>query len=316
MFCLCCGKKIDQTNSVDGWHKTCIKKFFGTNDFPQISLGDADEEYEKLAEGLIGSNKSVTGVQKKLSLHLSKEDGTYRLTLIGYPQGYILKPNSKEYVCIAEAEHLVMNMASLFNIQTPLQGLINIKKEINQYAYITKRLDRENNNKIHMEDFCQLSNKPTEYKYNGSYEKCAKIIDTYSLYPLADKTELFNRILFCYITGNSDMHLKNFSLIETNGGYILSKQYDLLPVKILINDEEDLALTLNGKKKNITRNDFVKFGENIGMNNNAIRKLIDYGISKEEKMIEMVKESFLNDEYKMKFINLLTDRITRLKNII
>ena len=308
MKCLCCGKEIKNNNS--SWHTSCIKKFFHTTKLPILDFKDFEFQINELGESLVSNNKSVTGVQRKLSLHLSKDNNLLRLTLIGYPQGYILKPNSNEFPFIAEAEHLVMSMAKECGINTTLHALIDV---CGRYSYITKRVDREENDKIHMEDFCQLSLRPTEYKYNGSYEKCAKIIDKFSSNAMLDKVELFLRIVFCYITGNSDMHLKNFSLIEKNDNVSLSPAYDLLPVKMLINDEEELALTLNGKKKNITKNDLFIFAENIGINYKVANNLISFLVKKEEHLIFMIEESLLPDEIKKSFTEYICAKINILK---
>ena len=308
MRCLCCGKVLK--NESDNWHKVCIKKFFGTNILPKIDSCLLNDTIEKLGDSIIENNKSITGVQKKLSLHLSNDQLPLRLTLLGYPQGYILKPNSEEFTYIAEAEHLVMTMADFCGILTAQHALIKIKDNM---SYITKRVDRKEKNKIHMEEFCQLSGRLTEYKYSGSYEKCAKIIEKYSINPVLDKTEFFYRLLFCYITGNSDMHLKNFSLIDSEGGYVLSPAYDLLPVKIIINDLDDLALTLNGKTRNITKKDFLEFAENIGIPSLAANKLIKKIIKLENEFISLINESFLPEDVKYTFINFVTDKINILK---
>ena len=308
MRCLCCGKELINNNCF--WHKACINKFFGSNILPTIDSVLLNETLDELGNNIVSNNKSITGVQKKLSLHLSKDDLPLRLTLLGYPQGYILKPNSKEYPFIAEAEHLVMSMANACNIVTAPHALIKLKENT---AYITKRIDRVGDNKIHMEDFCQLSERLTEYKYSGSYEKCAKIIDKYSVNPVLDKTEFFFRLIFCYITGNSDMHLKNFSLIDNGRGFVLSPAYDLLPVKIIINDEDDLALTLNGKTRNITKNDFLKFAENIGIPKSAAIKLIKKIVMFESQFIELINDSFLPNDEKVKFIDFLVKKITIFK---
>lgn len=308
MRCLCCGKNLKNEN--DNWHKTCINKFFGTNILPEIDSCLLNETIEKLGDNIVANNKSITGVQKKLSLHLSNNNLSFRLTLLGYPQGYILKPNSKEFPYIAEAEHLVMTMANTCGIVTAPHALIKIKDNM---SYITKRVDRKEQNKIHMEDFCQLSGRLTEYKYSASYEKCAKIIDKYSINPMLDKTELFYRLLFCYITGNSDMHLKNFSLIDSERGYVLSPAYDLLPVKIIINDLDDLALTLNGKTRKVTKNDFMKFGSNIGIPSLAVNKLIKKIVGLENKFIILINESFLPEEVKGEYINFIKNKINIFK---
>lgn len=310
MKCLCCGKIINNSNEKD-WHNECIKKFFGTNKLPIIDLSSNNEELINYGEKYIEKNDSVTGVQTKLSLHLSKDKDEYRLTLIGYPLGYILKPETKEHHCIARAEHLVMSMANVASIQTPLHGLIRLKDD--SYAYITKRIDRRKKDKVHMEDFCQLSNRLTEDKYHSSYEQVAKVIDKYSSYSMLDKVELFYRLLFCFVTCNSDMHLKNFSLIEEKENIYLSPFYDLLPVNILINDYEEVALTLNSKKRNIRKNDFIKFGENIKIDRKTINRLISKIINYESIFIEMIKESLLEEELKEKFITLMKERYLRIK---
>lgn len=308
MKCLCCGKQINIIGAH--WHKKCIQSFFESTKLPILDLKDINENVKDLANKYINENNSITGVQKKLSLHLSKEDGNLRLTVVGYPFGYIIKLNSTQFPFIAEAEHLVMSMADECKIKTAPHALIPID---NKLVYITKRIDRSKDRKIHMEDFCQLSARPTEYKYNGSYEKCAKIIDKYSSSPNADKIELFLRVCFCYMTGNSDMHLKNFSLIEKEDSINISPAYDLLPVKLLIEDSEELALTLNGKKKNITKNDFLEYALNIGIDTRTAKKLIDFLVSKENKLVEMINDSLIPEKSKILFIDYLTNKINILK---
>ena len=128
MRCLCCGKELQ--NEKVNWHKGCINKFFGSNTLPEIGSDQLNETLENLGNNIISNNKSITGVQKKLSLHLSNDNTPLRLTLLGYPQGYILKPNSKEYPFIAEAEHLVMTMADACGIITAPHALITIKDNI------------------------------------------------------------------------------------------------------------------------------------------------------------------------------------------
>lgn len=309
MRCLCCNKIIDNENYQSGWHNSCIKKFFGVSKMPIIELSSSNVELNKYGEKLIDDKHSVTGVQKKLSLHLSKEKQINRLTLIGYPIGYILKPESEEYPMIAKAEHMVMSMANECGIKTPLHALI--KLEDHTFAYITKRIDRDNKKKIHMEDFCQLSKRLTEYKYNSSYEKCAKVIEQYSTFANLDKSELFYRLLFCFVTCNSDMNLKNFSLIEKENEVFLSPAYDLLPVNILINDEEEVALTLNGKKKKLTQNDFIKYGINIGLEQKIIDNLIKQIINNKKVILKCIDESLLESDDKEKYKELVIERFSR-----
>ena len=253
MNCLCCGKPL-RTENETGWHKACIKRFFMTETLPEI---DIDEQVlTQLATESIQKGYTVPGVQKKMSLHLFSQTKKPRLTLINYPSGYILKPQVEEFDSLPEAEQLVMTMADSIGISTVPHALMKGK---GQFAYITKRVDRifEKNDvkMLAMEDFCQLDLRLTQDKYRGSYERCAKIISKYSSRKGLDMTELYLRLLFSFVVGNSDMHLKNFSLIETgegSGKYVLSPAYDLLPVNVVMpEDKEQFALALNGKKMNL-----------------------------------------------------------------
>lgn len=254
MRCLCCGKEFDKNSKPEelstGWHNACIRKFFGTNELPIIDI--SNDTLKNLVDKSIKQGYTVPGVQKKLSLHLSNEANTPRLTPVNYPTGYILKPQTNDYPHLPEAEYLVMSMARTTKISTVPFALLRTKDS--QYAYITKRIDRiinkNNTELLAMEDFCQLDNRLTADKYKGSYERCAKVIEKYSDTDGLDESELFLRLVFSFVTGNSDMHLKNFSLIETKPGsneYHLSQTYDMLPVNIIIKEDKDeFALTMNG----------------------------------------------------------------------
>ena len=317
MRCLCCGKKLN-IQTKDNWHSSCIKKFFGTKTIPEIDI--SEKTINNIAINNSTNGIAVTGVQKKLSLQLSKEN-TFRLTIINQPSGYILKPQTKEYECLPESEFLIMQMAKESKIDTVPFALI--KSKTGEYLYITKRIDRIiKNNKLYplgMEDFCQLDNRLTIDKYKGSYERCAKIIEKYSENKGLDIANLFIRIVFSYAIGNSDMHLKNFSFIENDltGKYNLSPTYDMLPTNIIIKeDQEELALSLNGKKKNLRRNDFLSFANTIGLNALAAEKMIDKIILLENHYINLCKESYLSEIMKKDLEKLIINRIKKLKKQI
>ena len=318
MICLCCSKPIPDTASdyekEIQWHNSCIKKFFHTKTLPHVEL--SKEILETLAAKSTSKGFTIPGVQKKISLHLDSSDSKPRLTLIDYPTGYILKPTVNDYPFMPESEFLVMNMAKTAGIKTVPFALIKTGENNGSLSYITKRIDRQNNKILAMEDFCQLSERLTEYKYNGSYEQCAKIIKKYSSRPGLDIVELYIRLVFSFITGNSDMHLKNFSLIETDENskeYVLSDAYDLLPVNIINPaDTEQTALTLNGKKRNLHRNDFLKFSESCDIDRKTAGRLIDKIIKQKDSYAKEVEQSFLNEEFKAKLKELIIQRITAL----
>lgn len=314
MNCLCCGKALRTPNET-GWHKTCIKRFFGTVKLPEIEIDD--KTLNLLATETTNKGFTVPGVQKKLSLHLVSDSRKPRLTLVNYPTGYILKPQVAEFEALPESEQLIMTMADTAEISTVPHALVKGKAGL---AYITKRVDRNLADgaikMLAMEDFCQLDLRLTEDKYRGSYERCAKIIRRYSSRIGIDMTEFYIRLVFCFIVGNSDMHLKNFSLIETaegSGEYVLSPAYDLLPVNAnMPADKEQFALAFNGKKRNVRKGDFLKFADACGISRQTAKKLIENLVKLTPKWLKMCEESSLPDTLKERVSKIIIERTSLL----
>ena len=293
----------------------CRPSFFGTEELPEIDL--SDKILEELAERSAAIGLAVPGVQRKISLHLSS-GGVSRLTLVDHPAGYILKPQSPDFRALPEAEDLAMDMANAAGIRTAEHGIIMVS---GRPAYITKRMDRLFQaggvcHKLAMEDFCQLSGRLTQDKYRGSYEKCAALISAHSALPGFDLSEFYMRLIISFISGNSDMHLKNFSLIETAPGsreYRLSDAYDLLPVNLVMpEDKEETALTLNGKKSRIKRDDFLQLAERAGISRRAAEKMIRSCVSRLPEYQKLCEESLLPDDMKRSMQELIKGRIERL----
>lgn len=311
--CLCCGKPLNDEKS--NWHKSCIKRFFGTDKLPDINIDS--KTLSELANETVFKGFTIPGVQKKLSLHLSHEKKVSRLTVVDYPSGYILKPQVSDFESLPEAEHLAMEMAKISGLSVVPNALIETGSGL---AYITKRVDRmrqdKNVCKLAMEDFCQLDLRVTADKYKGSYERCAKIIERYSARPNLDISELFMRLVFSYITGNSDMHLKNLSLIEVapgQGEYVLSPAYDFLPVNVVMpQDKEEFALTINGKKTHIRKKDFASFAQRCGLSAVSCRKIIQKLVALKPVYLSMIEESSLSETMKKAFAELLTERCENL----
>ena len=320
MKCLCCGKEFTPKASIEevecGWHKKCVKAFFGSNKLPLLDI--SEEALKRLAEESTNKGFTVPGVQKKLSLHLTNESSP-RLTLVNYPTGYIFKPQTEEYETLPEAEYLIMQMAKQVGIKTVPFALIKMNNK-GELAYITKRIDRvqadDKMQMLAMEDFCQLEERLTEDKYKGSYERCAKVIKKYSSMAIFDLTELYLRLVFSFVVGNSDMHLKNFSMIERtegSGEYVLSAAYDLLPVNaIMPEDEEEFALTMCKKKRKIKRKDFLAFAEEIGIEKITAEKLIVKVIKEKEILLAMTDDSYLTETMKIRLKELISMRINSL----
>lgn len=323
LYCLFCGEQLNTESEEElkiQWHSKCIRSFFKTNRMPDIDVSTGG--LEALVVKTVSKGLTVPGVQKKLSLHLSQEGGVPRLTMVDYPTGYILKPQSETFRALPEAEHFVMKLAPEFGIKTAPCALVKLQDDTGDtYAYITARVDRiissGKTEMLAMEDFCQLGQRLTLDKYKSSCEKVGKILLKYSSNPIIDSSELYMRLLYCYLTGNSDMHLKNFSLIETKAGsrkFVLSPAYDLLPVNVVMpEDTEEVALSLNGKKRNLTRNDFLDYAEGLGINPIASKKIMDKYLSMEEMALGEIEKSFLPDDMKESMAKLMRYRFERLR---
>ncbi len=291
-------------------HVACIKKFFGTTTLPILNY--TTEQLDQLALQIIQDQTSLTGVQPKLSLHLNDHEGSKRLTIVGLWGGYICKPQTSLYELMPEVEDLTMHLAEVTRIDVVPHTLMRMAD--NTLCYLTRRIDRTpTGEKIAMEDMCQLTERQTEHKYKSSYERIGKTILKYSSLPKMDVTNFFELVLFSWLTGNNDMHLKNFSLYETADKIRLTPAYDLLNV-VIINpkDDEELALTLNGRKKKLQKEDFIKSAASLGIETVIIERLINKYIKLLPKFEAVIQSSFISANLKERYIDLLRERLGKL----
>lgn len=309
--CLYC-YQILKENETD-FHATCSRKIFGIAIPPELPY--SEDNMNELASQVIQSQSAITGVQPKLSLHLASAERpnlTKRFTIVGMWGAYILKPSSPHYPQLPEVEDLTMHLASLAKIKTVPHSLIRLTS--GNLAYITKRIDRVKKEKLHMEDMCQLTDNLTEHKYRVSYEQVAKTILKYSATPGLDVINFFELILFSFLTGNADMHLKNFSLIhQASNNPVFSPAYDLVATA-LVNpaDDEDLALTLNGKKKKINRNDFIAAFNTLSLDAKQQENIFKKMEKAKSAWLAFIDISFLNDDMKSTYKKLIFNRFERL----
>ena len=312
MRCLYCYQPLSDIE-VD-FHTSCSKKIFGTPTPPELPYDE--NQMSSLALKIVQSQITVTGVQPKLSLNLTggkSKTEPKRFTIVGLWGNYILKPATDQYPQMPEVEDLTMHLAEIAKINVVPHSLIRLKTE--QLAYITKRIDRASNHKLHMEDMCQLTERQTEHKYHSSYEQVAKALLKYSVSPGLDLVNFAEILLFSFLTGNADMHLKNFSLIyDSQNEPVLSPAYDLLST-FLVNpkDDEDLALTLNGKKKRLKRHDFEVAFSNMRLDSRQQTNIFAKMENVQSKWLEFIQISFLTPDFKEKFRELINERFDRLK---
>ncbi|HED38655.1 MAG TPA: type II toxin-antitoxin system HipA family toxin [Ignavibacteria bacterium] len=308
--CLYCYNPVDKGQD---FHKKCSLDFFG--EFPAPIIEYTLNQMDELAKNVVERSISVPGVQPKLSMTLikkTKEKSDKRLTVVGALGGqYIFKPPSDKFPEMPENEHLTMRIAEAFGIRVVPSSLIRLAS--GELSYITRRIDRtKDGNKIHMIDMFQITEAFDKYK--SSMEKVGKAIDSYSDNTLLDKIFYYEIVLFSFLTGNNDMHLKNFSMIKSVSGWTLSPAYDLLNVAIVLPDDtEELALTLAGKKKKLKRQHFEQLGDVLGLNNKQIARTFKRFLVNKPKAMRWIEKSFLSTDMKVAYKELIEKRYRQIE---
>ncbi|MFN0036003.1 MAG: HipA domain-containing protein [Saprospiraceae bacterium] len=309
--CLFCGESLP--DGAADFHPSCSRKFFGSPTAPELpySLGELHE----LAQHIVERSIAVTGVQPKLSLAFEKNvrEGISRLTLVGLWGDYILKPPNAQFPELVENEQLTMSLAQVFGIETVPFSLIRLRS--GELAYLTRRIDRSRAGKLQMEDFCQLSERLTEYKYRGSVEQIAKVIRRFSSNPGLDVANFVEVVVFCFLTGNADMHLKNYSLLTLPDGDIrLAPAYDLVATTLAMpTDPEESALTVNGKRSRLTLADFAAFAAHAGLPEAVFKKILQKMQRKMPAAQAKIGQSWLSDDMKTAYRKMLEERLARLE---
>ena len=306
--CLYCYESLDKASDAD-FHAHCSIEFFGSKKAPFLSY--SFKQMAELAKNIVERSVAVPGVQPKLSLSLVsdafKKAGRERLTVVGALGGnFILKPPHDDYPEMPANEHLTMRIAEAIGIRTVKSSLIKLQS--GELAYITKRIDRtEKGEKIHMLDMFQITGAFDKYK--SSMEKVGKALGEYSSNTLLDELYFFELTIFSFLTGNNDMHLKNFSMINSGKNWLLAPAYDLLNVAIANpDDKEELALTLEGKKKKLKRENFERFGKGLGLNDKQVEGVFNRFVKNKKVVLKLINASFLSEEYRKKYKELIEKR--------
>lgn len=287
-------------------------EFFGTKTAPLIPYTlDSMAEMAKL---VVERSVTVPGVQAKLSMSLLKETQEKRqarFTVVGALGGnYIFKPPSATYPEMPQNEHLTMRLAEAFKINVVPSSLIRL--ESGELSYITRRVDRTGDgSKIHLLDMFQVTEAFDKYK--SSMEKIGKALHKYSANTLLDKLLFFELALFSFLSGNNDMHLKNFSMVEGPSGWVLAPAYDLLNVAIILpDDDEELALTMAGKKKKFRKDDFISFSKGLELTGKQTDSAFGRMLENKSAAAEWVRKSFLSEKMKKAYLELMESRYRQL----
>jgi serine/threonine-protein kinase HipA len=268
---------------------------------------------DQLKEAMARATKmSIQGVQPKLSARLNVSAGIFEIADQG--GNFIIKPQNDLYEELPENEDLTMRLAALAGIEIPLHGMIYSKD--GSRSYFIKRFDRlPKKKRVAVEDFAQLTGQTRETKYSSSMEKVAGVLDQFCTFPLIEKQKLFRLTIFNFLCGNEDMHLKNFSLIRRNGKVEISPSYDLLNTTIAMsNPQEEFALTLAGRKSKITKENLIDYfgSERLGLTSIIIKKTLQEIENQKLKWYKQIQISFLSEEMKKKYVELMSLRWARI----
>ena len=307
--CRICLDRLGQGDS-SAYHEGCCRDLFNSPGPPVLPY--SWDDLNALAEKVVRRHVTVPGVQPKLSLHLERaRQPSGRLTLVGMEGEYILKPPTTDYPEMPELEHLTMQMARACGIETCPCGLISL--EDGRWALIARRMDRIDGRKRHMEDMCQLTDRLTERKYSGSLEQVGKAILRFCDNALFDALRFFELNVFCFLTGNADMHRKNFSLIYDAGGEIrLAPAYDLVPTALLLpEDKEETALTLNGRKRRLKRKDFQALGLSLRLTEKQLANSMARLKAGIGRALRLLDDGFCLPETRRRYTDLILHRCVR-----
>jgi serine/threonine-protein kinase HipA len=256
---------------------------------------------------------SVGGVQPKVSATLNVAAGQFDIVNTGGK--YILKPQNPSYAHVPENEDVTMKLAALAGIDVPIHALVWTAD--NEFCYAIRRFDRIGRKaKLAVEDFGQLQERSRDTKYDSSIERVAETIEKYCTFPSVEKIKLFRRVLFSFLIGNEDMHLKNYSLISTAENLItLSPAYDLLNSALYVGEAEESALPINGKKSNLKRTDLIEYlaRERLKLADAIIENVVGQLESALAKATALLERSFLPGAYKKQYVDLVARRLDRLR---
>ncbi len=299
--CLCCQKPIE---GEERYHPRCLSLLFGIPRSPRIPFKAADLPAMVMKDK---TGMSISGVQPKASVRLNKQAETLEMTAIGGT--HILKPEPEQFPQLPQNENLCMNMASELGLRVPPHGLLEMSD--GKLCYIVKRFDRtDDGRRIAKETMFQVLGSTD--KYLGSLEMIGKTIRAHAANVGLDTIDFFERTLFCFLTGNGDMHLKNWALLGAGRDIALAPCYDLVCSRLYIGRETDSALTLNAKQNKLKRKDFEIFADHLKIDGKAAANILDKFQSGHEKVREMITTSELRSDLRQEMLGIVSSRHQRL----
>jgi serine/threonine-protein kinase HipA len=284
------------------YHPQCLLRLFGTERVPCIEVELV--RLHTFALAMVG-HASLSGVQRKILLQLDTARNTLQVAISG--GFYILKPQAQAFPSLPENEHVTMLMAERWGLEVPPLALVELAD--GSVAYLMQRFDRrQEGGKRRQEDFCQLAGLSPKEKYDGSAELCVRLVRRFASEPLVEVLKLYRLLVFCWWTGNGDMHLKNFSLLAGEDGlHRLSPVYDLLCTRLVIEDDP-LALSVGGNKERLTRGRWLRFAEYCQLPPKAAERVLGTAATALPECLDLLQRCALPEDMKARYAELLRER--------
>lgn len=301
--CLSCAAALP--DSADRYHAHCLQQLFGTDTLPQVDVDLA--RLHTLALAMVG-RISVSGVQRKLSVQL---DGARATLQIAVAQGrYLLKPQAGTFPNLPENEWLTQRLAALAGIAVPPAALIALRD--GTWAYVVRRFDRlDDGRKLAMEDFCQLAELLPSDKYDGSAERCGKLVQRFASEPLVELLRLYRQLVFTWWVGNGDLHLKNLALLRGDDGrWRLSPAFDQLNTRLVLPDDP-LALPVCGKRDNLRTDTWRELATRLGIGKRAAARVLEELDELLPAATALVADAPLPEAMRQQYSELLAARVPR-----
>ncbi|WP_099074288.1 type II toxin-antitoxin system HipA family toxin [Proteus alimentorum] len=331
--CLINLSKLQGSELDSGYSLLGIKSLFNNKDMILNLPFTRSQFIQELPERQKGM--SISGYQPKLSLYVKDNI----LQVVNNNGIYILKPSPEEYPYLAENEHATMMVMQRLKFSIPPFGLFRFKQEDGkpeEFAFVIKRYDRIGSDavRLHQEQLDGAMEINDKYgfvdgKKNVSYETAAKYLITNIDSSLKSKRDIFQRIVFAYVLGNNDYHLRNMGIILPNDAPpSLAPIYDFVSVvpypsafteylalPLLALEENNVGISpgLNSKYGEYIGLDFILLAENIGISLKLAHKLIHNIINSHQLIIDTYNESHMPEEHRKLVLAYVARRINLLK---
>ena len=324
-------KSLSRPEEKIGYSKKGLKALTGSSNFnPMLNFNRQEFEISrpKKQKGM-----SISGYQPKLQLIIHNA----QFDIIDASGDYILKPSPDNFPFLAENEHATMQVMKALKFDVPENGLVYFNTDNpaeKNFAFVIKRYDRAENLQIHQEQLdgaMGITEKYGKIKDDGeqyvSYERVVKfILNNVTQANLALQKTLFLRVVYAYLLGNNDLHLRNFSLmIARNGNISLAPVYDFVSVKPYAEVFNDSLLALPLLEKEEGGNqladgfetqygcylgmDFIEFGKNIGLSEKFCQKLLVDLPKASDKIHEIYQNSFMPLEHQQQVLQCYQHRL-------